>query len=81
MEQHTWKQSMEQKKKITGEIRKYLEMNENEKYNIPKLIVHGKNGANREIFSNKHVKKKNPGMFPINNLILQFKNLEKEKNN
>ena len=31
-----------------------------------------KNGANREIFSYKHVKKKNPGMFPINNLILQF---------
>ena len=34
------------KKKIRREIRKYLEMNENEKYNIPKLMVHGKNGAN-----------------------------------
>lgn len=55
-------------------------MNENKKYNIPKLMVHGKNGANREIFTYKHVKKK-PGMFPINNLILQLKNLEKEKSN
>ena len=33
-------------------------MNENKKYNIPKLMVHGKNGANREIFTYKHVKKK-----------------------
>ena len=34
-----------------------------------------------EIFSYKHVKKKKTGMFPVNNLILQLKNLEKEKNN
>ena len=35
-----------------------------------------------EIFSYKHVKKKKkPGMFPVNNLILQLKNLEKEKSN
>ena len=40
MKQHTLNQWI--KEKITREIRKYLEMNENEKHNIPKLMGHDK---------------------------------------